>query len=105
MNPRHAAAFALVSWYLMIPPLNSAGSPDDASPLTSWHNEKSFDSARQCEDGKVTVLEREIEALKRLEKIQIPQSPEGFDQYIRWRRRQFAASKCIATDDPRLKPN
>jgi|ERR1019366_5525132 hypothetical protein len=103
MNLRHAAALALVGWYLMTPPLNSGGIPDYDAPITSWNNEKSFDSARDCEEGKVTVLESKIEARKRLEQIQIHPDKQIADQYFRWTRSVFAASKCIATDDPRLK--
>jgi hypothetical protein len=103
MKSRHAAALALVGWYLMTPPLNLAGVPDSGAPISSWHNERSFDSARDCEEGKDTVLESRLEGAKRLEEIQIQKDPEGFAKYIRWTRSEFAASKCIATDDPRLK--
>jgi hypothetical protein len=105
MNLRHAAALALVGWYLMAPPLNLGGIADDKAPLTSWHNEMSFDSARDCEEGKSTVLENRIDGLRKLEKIQIPYVPHAMDQSIRWTRSEFALSKCIGTDDPRLKPN
>jgi len=37
MTIRHAAALALVGWYLMVPPLSAGGYPDDAALITSWH--------------------------------------------------------------------
>lgn len=39
MNARHAAALALVSWYLILPPQtakNHLGDP--AAPLSKWEN-------------------------------------------------------------------
>ena len=87
----------------MYPPLNLGGLADDTAPLTSWHNEMSFDSARDCEEGKATVLDNRIEGFRKLEKIQIPYVPRAMDQEIRWTRSEFALSKCIGTDDPRLK--
>jgi hypothetical protein len=67
---RHTTALALVGWYLMTPPLDVGGLPDDHAPISSWRNEQSFDSAQDCEQGKVTVLENRIEGLKQLEKMQ-----------------------------------
>jgi hypothetical protein len=36
MKPRHAAALALVGWYLMVPPRQSDGWPDLAAPVSEW---------------------------------------------------------------------
>jgi hypothetical protein len=105
MTFHHAAALALVGWYLMTPPLDAGGLPDDHAPISSWHNEQSFDSAQDCEQGKVTVLENRIEGLKQLEKMQTRPAPQLFEQNLRWTRGVFAASKCVGTDDPRLKGN
>jgi hypothetical protein len=104
----HAAALALVGCYLMTPPLNDAGLPDTDAPITSWHNEMSFNSAHDCEEGKITLPVKKIEGLKRIEKDQakIPKgNPQLFDQYSSWTRRALAVAKCIGTDDPRLKGN
>jgi hypothetical protein len=49
MNPRSAAALALVGWYLMISP---ADQPD--TPLTSWRIDESFDNAQDdCRNAQV----------------------------------------------------
>jgi hypothetical protein len=56
MNLRHAAALALVSWYLMVPPWTAGhdGRPiqplvaDSYAPLSKWATEGSFDSAADC---------------------------------------------------------
>jgi hypothetical protein len=106
VKPRHAAMLALMGWYLMTPPLDATNLPDDHAPISSWRNEQSFDSAQDCEQGKITVLENRIEGSKHLEKMQAgPPAPEVFENYRRWTREVFAVSKCIGTDDPRLKGN
>jgi mono/diheme cytochrome c family protein len=51
MNLRHAAALALVGWYLMVP-LNNAGQVDPHAPLSSWHQWSAYDTAAQCEAAK-----------------------------------------------------
>jgi hypothetical protein len=54
MNLRHAAALALVGWYLMVPPFTAqrAGpvDVDDQAPLSKWTIAGSFDTAEQCRD-------------------------------------------------------
>ena len=49
MNLRHAAALALVGWYLMIPPLNSEGKVDTHAPMSRWNQFMSFDAASACQ--------------------------------------------------------
>jgi hypothetical protein len=52
MNLRHAAALALVGWYLLAPPIaHDPGHwhPKMTAPLNEWIVAKSFDSASECE--------------------------------------------------------
>jgi|HubBroStandDraft_6_1064221.scaffolds.fasta_scaffold555207_4 hypothetical protein len=86
MKPRHAAALALVGWYLMCPPLctsdwngkeTSCGSDgfNYDAPLDRWFKASEppeFKSLRKCE---ISAAERSSEVL----------------------------CKCVASDDPRLK--
>jgi len=92
MTLRHAAALALMGWYMMTPQvlikngvvqfdINGNVELDTAKPLSKWIQVKAFDSAEQCEQDQ----ESEIEA----EKGQTPSLGQ--------------ASLCVATDDPRLK--
>jgi hypothetical protein len=50
MKPRHAAALALVGWYLMVPPrVYNAGNMlhiEIKAPLSKWERWGSFDSGR-----------------------------------------------------------
>jgi len=56
MKPRHAAALALVGWYLMRPPLTQTGPdtynlpPDTSAPLSKWTYQTvdHFDSEEEC---------------------------------------------------------
>jgi len=89
MKPRHAAALALVGWYLMTPPLigpNYAIKED--APFSQWVIAQTFDTASDCE--------REKAAQKA--KILPSAGTRGALPYCR-----DCFLECIATDDPRLK--
>jgi hypothetical protein len=91
MKPRHAAALALVGWYLLSPvsPSENSGylgrlqdrlfGPASIPPMSEWKQLGAFDTAEKCEAAK----------------IQAEKSAEE----------QIAQSVCIASDDPRLKRN
>ena len=53
MKPRHAAALALVGWYLMRPPLPHlnahATHTDTAASLSRWIAVKTFPTQKECE--------------------------------------------------------
>jgi hypothetical protein len=51
MKRHHAAALALVGWYLMVPPTQSANHVDPFVPLSKWIVLKAFDTATACNDG------------------------------------------------------
>src|ERR1039457_3827850 len=48
MNPRHAAALALVGRYLMVPPHPTATTLDSDAPLSKWRVYEVFDTAVTC---------------------------------------------------------
>ena len=84
---RHAAALALIGWYLLVPPQTrfwwiGQQRYDDAAPLSNWTIERSFDKADACEAARLA-----------------PQQQAG-DPASR-----MAHAVCVATDDPRLKGN
>jgi hypothetical protein len=93
MKPYHAAALALVGWYLMVPPQSCKRANVDAS-FSVWKIYDSYDTAAQCRAARndlqklwgVDVLTLS-EVLKR----------SSADQAIKF-------AQCIASDDPRLKP-
>jgi hypothetical protein len=89
VKPRHATALALVGWYLMSPPLAPGrhGQIEKSVLLSQWDILESFDSASECET-----------ALSRFRAGQHTETEVG----MRLREAAFQ-SRCIASDDPRLK--
>jgi hypothetical protein len=80
MNPRHAAALALVGWYVMAPPwYNDEKEPRLYVPIADWEIIGSFDSA---------------DLVEMANKARARSTPKE--------RREFGM-KCIASDDTRLK--
>jgi hypothetical protein len=91
MNPSHAAALALVGWYLMVPPFDA-----NQTPLGKWHIVKVLDSAKQCQserDSLVFTAEQELKSNRGLAYDTKSKGTEYFDA---------TAAQCIATHDPRL---
>lgn len=83
MTDRHAAALALMVWYLIVPPLSpQSGISDPSMPLHHWKILGSFTTAKDCE--KIRTL-----------MIQPPGLPAVGDLS-----HDFL---CIANDDGRLK--
>jgi hypothetical protein len=104
MNPRHAAALALVGWYLIEPPALATNQnvPDLTAPLSRWTVKYKAQAAADCEKR------RSLDNLLALD--------PDFRQYAEITARQkgevFSAQKlidfvmpqaCIASHDPRLK--
>lgn len=91
MNPRHAAALALVGWYLMVPPTF----PDNNvvnfwAPISEWRLGDVtyvFDSAAECKRQE-TIVEKQAHTIA---------DPKG---------KALACPRCwmmcVASDDPRL---
>ena len=101
MSLRHAAALALVGWYLMTPPLNSIEplspprfgfswkTPNHASPpLKTWDIRHRYDKAQDCSNAKHQQVQSAI---------------KGQDSNLPLLTRlALAVAKCITSDDPRL---
>jgi hypothetical protein len=102
----HAAALALVGWYLIMPPTVGPYLRLDKSALDSrWHIIQSFDTATACEGYLQEMKEGtgasyheysvapkfETEGRKKMHDMGIPTSA-------------VTAARCIFSDNPRLKP-
>jgi hypothetical protein len=88
----HAAALALVGWYLMVPPNSSIYTLDVKAPISKWKDFKVFDSARQCE----SALAEYRAKFDRDEGDALPAvRAEGIEE--------FRVAQCVSTEDPRLK--
>jgi hypothetical protein len=98
MKPRHAAALALVGWYLIIPPLKSEWTPNPDAPLSEWDiTGNTLDTAAACEKvrAQVFALAKDIES-----------GTPGFAVKDNNQRQFYVTAfrmvRCIATNDPRL---
>jgi hypothetical protein len=104
MKPRHAAALALVGWYLMAPPLYKNGKHyivvRDA-PISHWKIDESFDSAAECQQG---ILDN-VRSMRNVAIAagECSATPGTECNSVLLKRSTLA--ECIATDDPRLKEN
>jgi hypothetical protein len=105
-EPRHAAALALVGWYLMMPPFvrvvpdprnpsRDSVAPDSDVPLSKWFWSGSFDSVVACQRSQ----EKEIAETQRRNSLS-HSPPAEIDRNVE---AAFWEARCIASDDPRLK--
>jgi hypothetical protein len=98
MNLRHAAALALVGWYLMTPPIiaeNGVAKADPTAPLSQWtHGGRIFHSKGNCETQR-----KYLDA----ESHKTPTEPIGSLQAMNRGLETLTNTLCIRSDDPRLK--
>jgi len=108
MKLRHAAALALVGWYLLIAPTTAQNQADLQAPLSKWLNAGSFDSASGCEAIRRRITKDLWSEKDRLEwqfrQRDIRHSghhPVSYSEYAK----RLQGAQCVSTDDPRLKEN
>jgi hypothetical protein len=118
MNLRHAAALALVGWYLMIPAMvhkedwPSVNRP--TAPLSEWFTWNWFDTADACTKARSALLARgEGNAFNDYRRWLAGRAPSD-DLLDEWASTYsivsatndaYHRSMCVATDDPRLNSN
>ena len=101
MNPRHAAALALVGWYFIMPPTRTSPkgivNMDIKAPLSRWQIVGRFDSTKDCNESpdQLRKMQRETEN-PNISPVE-NRNEEGAMNIL------LAKSQCIASDDPRLK--
>jgi hypothetical protein len=91
MKPRHAAALALVGWYLMVPPLSRSSNrqkigSDFSRPLSEWLSVSVYDSEADC-NKEIDAMNQRAASMAREHHTML----------------NISHAQCIATDDPRLK--
>jgi hypothetical protein len=101
MNLRHAAALALVGWYLMAPvptkaPLGQQPINPDL-PLSKWTIEQSFDTAAECEHWRASAIMTNVKTYLDKDSTDAESKQAHLAANLWWK------SLCIATDDLRLK--
>jgi len=105
MNLRHAAALALVGWYLMFPPVDNHNHVELSAPMVKWQSLMTFDSAGNCENARSGVVNRPLSS-DEMETFTEDSLASGHvplsDAEVRTR---ISAMLCISSNDPRLKRN
>ena len=91
MKHRHAAALALVGWYLMTPPFTPDHAVHSDAPYGHWAIRHSFDRSEDCEREKYRLRKTAYDLL-----VEQRSDPRECD---------MCEAMCVATDDPRLKSN
>jgi hypothetical protein len=122
MNFRHAAALALVGWYLVIPhTMPDSGAPDLSRPMWQWNALGPVASKDDCEAKRTSAIRKadsppeRAEFKKHLPEIKaqlhkqwpnqkMPSDDYYENQYWEDAKRVLALGVCVTGDDPRLKP-
>ena len=95
MNPRHAAALALVGWYLMTPPItgdaNGRSWIDFKVPFTQWTIIDKFNNEEDC---RMALRYHELLA----EKVGAPGDAESKQLW----QEAFSKARCAVLDDSRV---
>jgi hypothetical protein len=96
MKRRHAAALALLGWYLMLPPIIPDGRGGYTvavdAPLSKQFVNGSYDRASDCDDLRSSVVAKGGRDRERLHR-----------HTLEWALAvQSTQAQCISTDDPRL---
>jgi hypothetical protein len=87
MKPRHAAALALVGWYLMMP--HRPG--DRSEPFSQWYQSHEFDTDAECND----LLEYDLS---------LYQDNKSKNPVVQEQIRRLRYAQCVDANDPRLNP-
>jgi hypothetical protein len=96
MKPCHAAALALVGWYLMVPPLvNAPYKVDTEAPLTSWKAYQTFDTAEECNKSLLSIKAK----YQHTATAPIGSIKKGTRAFAL----QIVFAHCVSSDDPRLR--
>ena len=96
MKPRHAAALALMGWYLLVPPLvNAPYKVDTEAPLTSWKVFQTLNTREEC-DKSLLAAKAKYQPTATAPVGTIKKGTRAFAL-------QMTFAQCHSSDDPRLK--
>ena len=119
MKFRHAAALALVAWYLMIPPINRhanghLGMPNQAvlNDVSAWEILSVADSEAACQKARLGIQDSAIKWLRSNFGVSADASgirtarehTKNLNQLDQIERARLQLDiKCVSADDPRIK--
>ena len=97
MTLRHAAALAVIGWYLMMPPPYWSKTNPRNAPLRQWTVFGRYDTAQEYADERTKMIRVQSMAL-------LSDLAEGVSDANRPSLSlNFKHAQCIASDDPSLK--
>ena len=112
MNLRHAAALAVVGWYLMLPPFTKKGPdsydlpPDTSAPISNWTTYSVLDHFDTEEECKTELTNRQSELDIRL-RSQNAAGVRGHAYGVvisEYYGARIKAARCVPDTDPGIKP-
>jgi hypothetical protein len=102
----HIAAFALVGWYLMVPPVTPEGLTDPnatlvngKAPISQWVIFRAYDSADQCQQERRSGQLALVDAIRANPELLTDRAQYGL---MAMELLKKGGAQCIASDDPRL---
>jgi hypothetical protein len=103
IKPRHAAALALVGWYLMLPPWNQQKQPAVEAPIAQWQRVALYATVATCEKNRSRMAAggghwTDSNANTPNNADEVPNSKEQEQM-----RNLQKYAQCVSADDPRLK--
>jgi hypothetical protein len=100
MTIRHAAALALVGWYLMVPPaMPGIHEVNQSAPLSQWNIRRKFPHSQGCEAAKARLHDQALAAQTENDAMNPRRGGNPGLRCI------LCQAQCVAEDDPRLKSN
>ncbi len=93
----HAAALALVGWYLMVPPTGCSGRPNPKAPLSQWTVIDRSETEGECYDMRKSLKDPTADR----NNLRSYLDDAGYSGPLS----AVGNAQCFATDDPRLKGN
>src|ERR1700722_14884301 len=103
MKTRHAAALAIVLWYLIIPPIGADNKVDAHAPLSKWRIGVGFESEKDCDDSLKDAIKNPMTPAEYLAAAQATSKAKMKPLSMSEMTKRTAESRCVAGDDPRLK--
>jgi hypothetical protein len=94
MRFRHAAALAIVGWYLMVPPDSERLTPPkNLPPLSKWSVYQRYNTPDKCMEVRSDITSGWLQDTP----------PDFVERFGSSFKSTFVRAQCVATDDPRLK--
>ena len=103
MKTRHAAALAIVLWYLIIPPIGADNKVDAHASLSKWRIGVGFESEKDCDDSLKDAIQKPMTPAEYQAAASATHKANMKPLSMSEMTKRTQESICVAGDDPRLK--